>query len=470
MSRSHTIHRREFMQAAGAAVAACLSARSAGAQDQRPNILFLLTDDMRADSMGCADNPIAHTPELDRLAADGTRFTNGFVTTPICCASRASIFTGQYSATHGIEQFNVPFSPEQLAETYPVLLRNEGYYTGFTGKYGLGGELPKDAYDDFRGYSGQGVYFPDKDDPAVHLTSVLGDEAVDIIRQRDKAKPFCVSVSFKSPHVEDRDPKQFLPDPKLDHLYEDVTIPPPPKDDPAIFEAMPSFLRESEGRARWRRRFETPEMYQEMVKGYYQLVSGVDVQIGRLRKLLEDEGIADNTIIIFSSDHGFFLGERGLAGKWLMDEESIRVPFIVYDPRRPEYEGGRTLSPMVLNIDVAPTILDLAGVSVPDGMDGRSILPWLDNPAQDRREDWFFEHHFGAKREVVIPQSEGVRTERFSYVRYLDSDPLYEEFYDLDADPGQHTNLVNNPNYADELAALRQRWAEYVEELQPIRQ
>ena len=337
-------------------------------------------------------------------------------------------------------------------------------------KYGLGGDLPKDSMDDFRGYAGQGVFFPEGEENRTHLTSVLGDQAMDIIKDRDKSKPFCVSVSFKAPHVEDRDPRQFLYDPDLEHLYQDIEIPPPPKDDPEIFEAMPDFLRESEGRARWHRRFETPELYQQMVKGYLRLVSGVDVQIGRLRALLEEEGIADNTVIIFTSDHGFFLGERGLAGKWLMDEESIRVPFIIYDPRRPKHEAGQTRSPMVLNIDVAPTILDLAGAPIPEGMDGESALPHLDNPAQHRRESWFFEHHFGAKRSVVIPQSEGVRTERYSYVRYLDSNPLYEELYDLEVDPGQLTNLAKDPNHAKLLANMRERWQAYVEELEPIRQ
>ena len=465
---STNISRRTFLQSATAAVAA-MSMRKAQAQD-RPNILFLLTDDMRHDCMGCAGNPIIHTPEMNRLADDGVRFTNGFVTTPICCASRASFFTGQYVATHGIEQFNVPFTPEQLAQTYPALVRDQGYYTGFTGKYGLGGELPKDSMDDFRGYAGQGVFFPEGEDKGIHLTSVLGDQAVDIIKQRDKSKPFCVSVSFKAPHVEDRDPRQFLYDPKLEHLYQDIEIPPPPKDDPAIFEAQPVFLRESENRARWHRRFETPELYQQMVKGYYRLISGVDVQIGRLRALLEEEGIADNTVIIFTSDHGFFLGERGFAGKWLMDEESIRVPFIIYDPRRPKYEAGTTCSPMVLNIDVAPTILDLAGAPVPEYMDGESVLPHLDNPAQHRRESWFFEHHFGAKRTPIIPQSEGVRTERYSYVRYLDADPEYEELYDLLVDPGQFNNLAKDPAHKGLLADMRTRWQAYVEELEPIRQ
>ncbi len=466
-TRTH-ISRRTFLQGAIAAVAASATRRARA--EERPNILFLLTDDQRADSMGCAGNPIIHTPEMDRLAADGTRFTNAFVTTPICCASRPSILTGQYSASHGIEQFNIPFTPEQLANTYPSVLQADGYYTGFVGKWGIGGDLPRDGFDDFRGYAGQGVYFPDKEDPSVHLTAVHGDQAIDIIQKRDKSKPFCLSVSFKSPHVEDRDPRQFLYDPKLESLYADDTIPPPPKNAPEDFESMPSFLKESEGRVRWHRRFETPELYQQMVKGYYRLVSGVDVQIGRLRALLEEEGIANNTIIIFSSDHGFFLGERGLAGKWLMDEESIRVPFIIYDPRRAAWEGGRALSPMVLNIDIAPTILALAGSAIPNDMDGENILPLLDNPAQGRRESWFFEHHFGAKRKPIIPQSEGVRTERWSYVRYLDSDPLYEELYDIQADPGQLRNLVSDPAHANDLAMMRSKWSEYVETLKPIRQ
>jgi arylsulfatase A-like enzyme len=451
------LSRRHFLGTAIAATGIALMPHVTQAQE-RPNILFLLTDDHRWDMMGCAGNPIIQTPNMDQLAAEGTRFTRCFANTPICCASRATIFTGLYSSTHDLERFDAPMSEEQWANSYPAQIRAAGYHTGFIGKWGLGGALPVDGFDYWRGFEGQGRYFPDPDHPEKHLTSIMGDQAVEFLVTRNGEKPFCLSISWKAPHVQDDDPRQFLYDPALEDLYADVEIPPPPLSDPAVFDALPEFLKNTENRARWERRFATPGMYQEMVKGYYRLITGVDRQIGRIREWLAQNGLAENTIIILTGDNGFFLGERGWAGKWLLHEESVRVPMIIVDPRIPKEERAATRDELVGLVDVAPTLVTAAGIDPPAAYQGESLTPLLTRQDVDWREEVYLEHHFGDERVPRIPGSEGIRTDRFKYIRYVGEDPVYEELYDLRHDPQESTNLLKNPEFADALEKLRTRW------------
>ncbi len=425
---------------------------------QRPNIVFLLTDDQRWDAMGCAGNPIIQTPELDRLARDGTRFTQAFVNTPICCVSRASFFTGQYEASHGIQDFGTNFTPEQWQETYPVRLRASGYYTGFTGKWGVGNDLRKEDFDWHKGFGGQGLFFPDKENPERHLTAVLAEQAEGFIAGAPDDRPFCLSLSFKAPHVQDQDPRQFLYDPALEDLYADIELPPPPKSDPSYFDDLPEFTKRSEGRVRWHRRFETPERYQQMVKGYYRLVTGVDRAIGRIRAALEARGVADNTVILFTSDHGFYLGERGLAGKWLMHEESLRVPMLAYDPRIPARDRAPIRPEMMSTLDIPRTILSLAELDAPGFLQGRDLRPLLTHGAVPWRNEVYYEHHFGETRDPVIPASEGVRDGRWKYIRYRHGEPRFEELYDLNLDPFETMNLAGDATHAGELERMRGRW------------
>lgn len=435
--------------------------------DARPNIVFLLTDDQRADSMGCAGNEIIQTPEMDKLANDGIRFENAFATTPICCASRASIFSGLYSSSHGLERFDAPFTPDQFAQTYPAIFRSAGYYTGFIGKYGLGGELPKKEFDVFNGFPGQGLYFPEGEEGGKHLTEIMGDQACTFIQEAPRDRPFCLSISFKAPHVQDTDPRQFLYDPKLENLYAAITLPPPKMSEPKYFDELPKFIQESEARKRWFKRFATPAMYQQMVKGYYRLVSGVDVQIGRIRATLMEHGLDENTVIVFSSDNGFYLGERGLAGKWYLHEESVRVPLIVYDPRAPKRKRGETREQLALNIDLAPTLLAFAGIDPPASMQGRSLLPVIKDKNAPLRDVFFLEHHFASKGAgVSIPGSEGVRTRDWKYFRYVDEEPLVEECYHLAQDPGEYKNLIAEPAAQAQVNTLRDAWKTWKQSLE----
>jgi len=423
---------------------------AAMAKTERLNIIFYLTDDQRWDAMGCAGNPIIQTPNLDKLAGQGVRFTNMFCTTSICATSRASFLTGQYARRHQINDFATPLPAKALAETFPAVVRRAGYHTAFVGKWGLGGELPKTEYDFWAGYSGQGKYF-EKDDPE-HLTSKLTKEALRFLKSTPKDKPFLLCISSKAPHCQDRAKPQFQPDPRYDELYKDVTIPVPATATEEAFNALPEFLKTSEGRIRWHRRFATPEMYQASVKGYYRLITGVDHSLGQIVEQLKASGQFDRTIIIFTSDNGFFLGEHGLAGKWYMHEESIRLPLIIRHPQLPKAlaEG------MALTIDIAPTIMELAGAKIPAGVQGKSLVPLLKDGKAPLRTEWFYEHHYGHKGR--IPRSEGVQADRWKYVRYIDPQPPVEQLFDLQNDPHELKDLALDSAHAKKLEEMRARW------------
>lgn len=463
------ISRRGFMRAgmAGAAAAA-LGARVHAAKDattKRPNVIMLLADDHRWDALSCMGTPVIKTPELDRLAGDGVLFENCFVTTSICMSSRATVFTGLYTRCHGITSFRLPLPEDLYAQTYPARLRGAGYRTGFVGKWGLGGPLPKDRFDYFKGFSGQGKYFQERDGKQVHLTSIMGDQAEEFLGGCTGDEPFCLSVSFKAPHVQDGDPRQYLYDPRFEKLYADDTVPTPKTATPEHFKALPEFLQTSEARRRWEIRFPTPEKYQTSVKGYYRLINGVDEVVGRIRAALEKQGLADNTVILYAGDNGMYLGEHGLAGKWFMHEESIRVPLIVYDPRVPEKRKGARRDEMVLLNDVAPTILDFAGLDASPRVQGKSLTPLVKGKHPRWRKEWFYDHQFEHQR---IAKNEGLRTERWKYARYSVDESPYEELYDLKNDPYEETNLANDPKHAKTFARMRDRslqWRQHLDKM-----
>ena len=459
-----------------------LANRCEAAESRRPNIVFLLTDDQRWDTLGCMGNKIIQTPNVDRLAEQGIVFDNCFVTTSICMTNRACIFTGQYAARHGVTDFRTNFTPAQLAKTYPAMLKKAGYYVGFIGKWGVG-TPPVDLFDYNRGWPGQNRYLknvkgkdplayldPDsgKAGPAVedlgqvHLTARMGDQAVEFLEAAPADRPFCLSFSFKAPHCQDGQPafRQFPYDPALESLYRDIDIPPASLSDPAFFAGLPEFLRTSENRNRWKVRFATPDMYQHSVKCYYRLISGVDRVVGRIVKQLEQKGLEDNTVIVYTGDNGFYLGERGLAGKWFPHEVSIRVPLVVYDPRLPARRRGNRCDRTVLSIDMAPTMLAMAGAEIPPKMQGNSLLPLIRGKKSDWRNEFFYEHLFSHAR---IPRNEAVRDQRYKYIRFLDVQPPYEELYDLSSDPDEAHNLAGGPEHAETLKRMRTKWAAWRE-------
>jgi arylsulfatase A-like enzyme len=291
----------------------------------------------------------------------------------------------------------------------------------------------------------------------------MGDQALEFLAGCDGSRPFCLSVSFKAPHVQDGAAREYPPDPRDETLYGDAAIPVPRTAGEKYFRLLPEFVQKSEGRVRWQRRFATPEMFQRNVKDYYRLITGMDREVGRILAALRQRKLEDNTLLVFTSDNGHFLGEHGLAGKWLPYEESIRVPLIVYDPRGPDEGRGHKVEAMTLNIDLAPTLLDYAGVAVPAGMQGRGLRPLVEGGRPAWRDDWFYEHHTLPAR---IPPSEGVRTARWKYLRWVGPEPAVEELYDLQADPLEEQNLAAQPAHRKTLDHLRGRWARLRKELE----
>ena len=446
-----------------AALLLVVSACTAGTRPEtpppsKPNIIFILADDLRNDSLGCAGHPILKTPHIDRLAARGTRFTNAFVTTSICAASRATIFTGCWERTHRYTFGTPPIPPELCDMSYPTTLRAAGYRTGFTGKFGVGlAREKRDAMFDVFHPLNRGPYFRKQKDGSVrHTDELAGDRAVDFLRSQPKDKPFCLSISFNSVHAEDRDKKDHYPwPPSADGLYEKIDIPPPRLSDPAIFESQPDVLKNSINRERWFWRWDTDEKYQKNIRAYYRMITGMDAIIGRVLAEVDTLGFGDNTVVIFMGDNGYYMGQRGFAGKWTHYEESLRVPLIIYDPRVPANLRGRTTDLVALNTDIAPTIVGYAGIRIPKTHQGTSLGPLVQGAqVKTWRTDFFCEHLMNHK---TIPKWEGVRDVRWVYARYFEQKPPVEFLHDLKKDPDQLKNFASSADHADVLDRMRRR-------------
>ncbi|WP_209331646.1 sulfatase family protein [Lunatimonas salinarum] len=427
---------------------------------KRPNIIFILTDDQRWDALGYAGNEIIHTPHMDRLAGEGLYFENAFVTTAICAASRASLFTGLYERTHDFTFGKPPLQDGYLQVSYPKLLKDAGYRTGFVGKFGV---KVNAGMEEAMFHESKKTFWPylrEIDGKQVHLADINGDLAIDFI-ESNKDEPFCLSLSFWSPHADDGAKEQYFWPDYVDHLYRDVAIPVHRTADPAFFDTLPEFLQTSMNRERWHWRFDTPEKHQDMVKGHYRMISAVDSVLGRIRNSLDEAGIAENTVIILMGDNGYFLGERGYAGKWLLHEKSIRVPLIVFDPRIPKDGRGKTLSEMVLNVDVPPTILSLAGVAIPSQYQGKSLTEFYKNTPSHWRQGFYAEHRLENNPKLL--KTSGYRDEEYKFIRYDDYD--YLELYHHKTDPDEIHNLAADPMYADLISHYNSKCDSTVREL-----
>ncbi len=485
------LNRREFLSlAAGSAMTAALPfggchkklAVHSSSQARQPNIIFLLTDDQRWDAMSCAGNRILKTPNMDKLAAEGTMFENAFVTTAICMASRASIMTGLYERRHQCNFNTGDLHPSLFEKSYPVLLRKAGYHTGFIGKFGFAlsnkkvtdnsyvdtwydlENIPTDAFDKWYGFAGQGEYFP-KDKGGKHLTRIMTEQAIEFLNERPGDRPFCLSISYKAPHG------PFTPDPKYDNLYKDDTIPVPRTARQEYLDNLPEPVKKGWGHVGyWKIRYSTPESYQDIMKKYYRLIAGVDESIGKIRRELKKLSLDDNTVIILLGDNGEFESEHLLGGKALLYEESIRVPLIVYDPRVPKTARGQRRKELALNIDIAPTLMALAGLEIPDIVQGRNLLPIVQVRNIRWRRDILCENLFRlgewedkpAWLHQYYPMCEAVRTQQYKYIRYSEFEPLIEELFDLENDPQETVNMANNDKYQQTLKALRRRCDELV--------
>lgn len=416
-------------------------------EKEPPNIIFILTDDQRWDALGYASNEIIQTPHMDQLAREGLYFKNAFVTTPICAASRASLLTGLYERTHDFTFGKPNLKDHYMYNSYPYLLRKAGYQTGFVGKFGV---KVNEGIEDSLFDSSVKTYFPylkEVDDEQVHLADINGNHAIEFIKS-SREQPFCLSLSFWSPHADDGAEEQYFWADYVDSLYVNAEIPYPATAEPAFFEALPEFLQTSMNRKRWYWRYDSLEKRQRMIKGYYKMISTVDHVLGRIQNTLWEEELANNTVIVFMGDNGYFMGERGYAGKWTLHEHSIRVPLMIYDPRQPYEERGKSFDEMVLNVDVTPTILDLAGVEVPESYHGKSLTAFYGGRPDEWRESVFLEHRLEGN--PLLIKTEGIRDQTWKFIRY-DDHPDFRELYNHQEDPMEMNNLAYNDKYAEKI-------------------
>ncbi len=433
------------------------SASQAQTTTGKPNIIFILTDDQRWDALGYAGNKLIHTPEMDKLARQGTYFKNAAVSTPICAASRATLLSGMYERSHRYSFTTNNIRDEYMDTAYPKVLREAGYYTGFFGKFGVKYNGLDQLFDEYESYDRgpypdrRGYYYKKIGADTVHLTRYTGQQALDFLEAAPTDKPFCLSLSFSAPHAQDSAEEQYFWQKETDKLLTDTTIPRADISDDKYFNILPKIVRDGFNRLRWTWRYDTPEKYQHSVKGYYRMISGIDLEIAKIRAKLEKTGQDRNTVIILMGDNGYFLGERQLAGKWLMYDNSIRVPLIVYDPRLDKHQD---LDDQALNVDVPATILDVAGVRAPVEWQGKSLYPLVRGTTKSIQRDTILIEHLWEF--ANIPPSEGVRTKDWKYMRYV-NDKSIEELYSLKNDPQEITNLATDPKYKKQLLAFRKK-------------
>jgi len=451
----------------------CTRPESRNRAARRPNIVFIMTDDHARSAMSLYGNRILQTPNLDRIGNEGLRFDQAFVTNALCLPSRATFLTGQYSHTHGMrtngeESGFTREPPLRNAQTWPVLLRARGYHTGMVGKWHIN-TLPE-GYDYTAMIKGQGTYF----DPPMwvqgewraqkgHTDDVIGEHALHFLRSAPRARPFALLYQFKAPH------REWRPAPRFRQRFEDVEIPLPPDfDEPLAARSravqgtmmriaeMPDFrkggkLGDAEGEALAKANF------QQFMRNYYRVLLGVDENVGRVLDYLQQAGLAEDTLVVYTTDNGFFLGEHGLFDKRLMYEPAIRIPLLLRWPAG--IAAGRVDDAhFALNIDLAPTLLELGGADVPDAMQGESWKPLIEDRPTRWREDFLYEYYEYPSVHCVRPHR-GVRNARWKLIEFW-REPREYELYDLANDPQERRNLAADPAHAPRLAQLRQRLAE----------
>lgn len=471
----------------------------------RPNIIFLLTDDQRDNTLGAMGHPFVKTPNLDALMRESVRFKNAYIATPVCSPSRVSFFTGMPERVHGVGfSSSYDLTEQQWEQSYPALLRKGGYHTGFVGKFGVEYYTFKgkaaEKFDFWWGHDGWTKFLPkDHDTPSTTpyhhakadiITPIMGEAMTKFLDSAPADKPFCLSVSFNVPHGSqttsmfseypgwNRMTRPASENPKLkgslfyDTLYRDINIPLPAATctDPYLF--IPQFIMDQD---KGRRNQTYPYNYdlatcREHHIRYHQTITGLDHVIGGLLADLKKRGLDHNTIILFGSDHGLIMGEYGMGGKELLLDLSAKIPCLVHDPRTPREQRGRQLEHLVSSLDYTRTILDYAGIEPPPGMEGRSLRPLVEGRDTPWRDELFLESLFTMRDN---PFQEGIRTQRWKYIRFYDGKmsfkeadvdfngraPGFEMLFDLQADPAEQRNLAADPEHAVILAELRQKTA-----------
>lgn len=475
------------------------------AAETRPNLIFLLTDDQRDNSFGAMGHPFVQTPRIDALIRDSVRFKNAYIATPVCSPSRVSFFTGLPERVHGVGfSSSYDLTEAQWALSYPALLREAGYHTGFVGKFGVeyytfrGKAAEK--FDFWWGHDGWTKFHPkDYDSPSTApyhsakenlITPIMGEAMAKFLEERPDDRPFCLSVSFNVPHGTQTTTmfadypgwhgmlRPANEDPRLkDHpvygsLYRDLGIRIPEATGSDPHRLIPQFILDHD---QGRRNLTYPYNYDrttclEHHIRYHQLLTGLDLAVGGLLDDLARRGLAENTVILFASDHGLIMGEYGMGGKELLLDLSAKIPAFVHDPRVPKEKRGRELDHLVSSLDYPATFLDYAGVEAPAGMEGRSLRPLVEGRETEWRDELFLESLFTLRDN---PFQEGLRTERWKYIRFYDGvmpylegdldfggrDPEFELLFDLAADPAEQVDLAADASHAATLAELRAKVA-----------
>ncbi|VGO12376.1 Arylsulfatase [Pontiella desulfatans] len=496
-------------------VGAWLMAGHASARTNRPNVVVILADDQRADYLGCAGHLVVKTPNIDRLAAKGIRFENAFATTAACTPNRTSILTGQYERKHGVTfGSESSLSLEAFAETYPMVLRKAGYYVGYVGKNhspiglspqgsGYSSGVMEKQFDYWYGNHKHSMFYPKGKHP-IYTNSTAETQveifqegalnflqnnpsfsgASDFLKTKPDNQPFCLLVNFNVPHGAGTGSMEQRPtDPELYRsTYRDkINAMPRPETYVAKKSIRDPKIPKQVYNGKYLKGYnyvQTPKALRERQVLTCQTVTGIDQLTGAVIAELQHQGLLDNTIILYTSDHGLQHGEHGLGGKVLLYDESLRVPLIVYDPRLPDSQCGKTKQELALSIDIAPTLLELAGVPVPAEMQGKSLAPLMNDTSVSWRKDFFCENMFMGQN---YPRIEGVRGTDFKYVRYFDKakdqhhilsltasiegeQPVYEELYDLRNDALETKNLAPSSTHRKVLEHYRERCRELVVE------
>lgn len=452
----------------------------------RPNIIFIMSDDHASHAISSYGSRINQTPNLDRIAEGGMRFDNCFCTNSICTPSRASILTGTYNHVNGVTTLKTPM--DNRLETFPKDLQRNGYQTAMFGKWHLGHEpenLPS-GFDDWAVLPGQGRYHnpeficKQSEDPANavqrtlrgYVTDLITDLSLDWLKARDPSKPFCLLCHHKAPH------RPWYPDERHAHLYLDQDIPEPETllDDyrnRAVAAAAARMrvgvhMNASDLKCEIPAELPEPELrrwaYQRYIKDYLRVVASVDDNVGRVLDYLRAEGLESNTLVVYTSDQGFFLGDHGWYDKRFMYEESLRMPLLVRYP--PEVKPGSVSRDMVLNVDFASLFLDLAGVPMPDHLQGRSFRPLLQGETPpDWRAAMYYRYWMHKTGHHVLAHY-GIRTHRHKLIYYYadglgqpgtidEPEPAEWEFFDLEKDPQELHNRIGDPAYAECIQRLK---------------
>jgi arylsulfatase A-like enzyme len=431
--------------------AAVLEPAARGADAPRPNVVFILVDDLRWDALGCMGHPFSRTPNIDRIAAEGAKFRNAFVTTPLCSPARGTFLTGQYVHTHGVKgnsNASAPLSHELV--TWPRLLKEAGYRSAYVGKWHMGNDdSPRPGFDRWVSFKGQGAHV----DPVInvdgkaekvqgYMTDILTDHAVEwISRPREGKQPFSLYLAYKAVHG------PFIPAERHRGLYPDEPIKRAPSAQDTL-EGKPVLTRQVEGLRPLGPGTGSGDL---LIRNQLRMLAAIDDGVGRVLKALEQAKEIDNTVVVFTSDNGYLWGEHGLGDKRAAYEESIRVPLVARYPKvvRP----GTVVNGIALDVDIAPTLLELAGAPVRKGIHGRSLVPLLRGSDSGWRRSALAEY-FTEPNYPRIPSWQAVRTGRWKYIRYTELDGM-DELYDLQADPYEMKNRIADPAAGETLRELK---------------